>query len=139
MASRTMVMSLESLPPRVPPVYIAVCDSPVTAENGTATVSSCLAPSSSSLWGLIDRWSFLLFAQLLSTKRERTRAAIVLYQHMRGSDFSRRPQRSGLVGDAKIVGLENFLLVSVFKVVPCRFHMSSFMSDREGVYPQRTT
>jgi len=35
--SAMMVMSLES-PSRVPPVYIAARDSPVTAENGTASL-----------------------------------------------------------------------------------------------------
>ena len=61
------------------------------------------SPSSSSS-SLITNLSLLAPAPFLFEKRDRTRAAPIAFRHRaRGSKFSRRPERSCSVGEAKVV------------------------------------
>ena len=120
-SGRTMTAtssSSESLLPQVLPACPVARDHPAAIQvEGAAAVAlsgSGVArdvgdplrpPSSGSSSELSASWAFLLlFAPLLFAERDMAHGApITLCQRTHGSKFSRRSQRSGLIGAAKLL------------------------------------
>lgn len=107
---------------RVPLVSVAARgDSPVTVEKGTAMVSLCLAPSSTSLSELIVRCSFLFFAPNIFEALQNPSRADRLTPAYAWIRFLAQPAEAVSGRAAKPVSHENFLpitvLVLAFKVV----------------------